>query len=747
MPAKAPSSPQTLTLDRIYGTPDLDGADISLVEWSPDGKFLTYLINRGESVELIGFEVTTGKRRVLFDWARILGPTLSGSLGERNSLGWDAEGEPLPWRVKSFKPLDALSLNYIWSPNGKVMMLAVSGSGPYYLFDLASETLSPKLAIDPAASDVEFSPDGRWLTYVLNYNLFVLDTTNGQSTPLTQAGTDALRYATSDTLGDFPPVGYWWSPDSARLACLVTDESTVPQFAMQVLTSPVGELVRERYPEPGDKVPSMTLVVLTAQGQTWIANGSWQGYYVARVRWLPDSKHLAVQLLNREQNHLVLAIADTDTGQLYPILEERAPTWINLADDLTFLADGKMFLWTSERESYRYLYLYSIDGRQLAQLTSGELASVGVYAVDEKNGAVYFRAYPSPFVDAHLMRVTYRVDGPQVVVGPLERLTRGPGTHAVTFSPDYSYFAEQFSTVTTPPALNLYTRDGTFHAAVEENVVEELAGLLQPVEFPPLLPAAKTGHPSDDMLLCHRIIYPPDMKGGQRYPVIVYVYGGPVSGGSSRAVVNKWVHVPDLWAQMMAGLGFIVYSLDNRGSCEAPRGHRFESAIRYNLGHVELADQLEGVKYLQSLPCVDPARIGVFGGSFGGFMALNCMTRAPEVFKAGVAFAPVTDWSSYDAVYTEQYMGQPRENPEGYRNTAIPAVANDLQEKLLLLHGAADQNVHVHHTFSMVNALVSAGRLVELMMYPGMGHADFFRVTPIAQQLFERITRFFVDHL
>jgi dipeptidyl aminopeptidase/acylaminoacyl peptidase len=237
------------------------------------------------------------------------------------------------------------------------------------------------------------------------------------------------------------------------------------------------------------------------------------------------------------------------------------------------------------------------------------------------------------------------------------------------------------------------------------------------------------------------------MQEGHKYPAIVYLYGGPVPGGSARTVVNKWVHIPDLWAQMMAILGFVVYSLDNRGSCEAPRGHGFERPIWQRFGAVELADQLEGVKYLQTLPFVDGSRIGVFGGSFGGFMALNCLLRAPEIFKTGVAFAPVTDWTGYDAIYTEQYMGQLAENAHGYAGSLLPPVAGRLKGKLLLIHGTADQNVHLHHSFNLVDALVAAGKQIEMMLYPGMTHADFFRISPQGRQLFERITKFFVEHL
>src|SRR5262249_55208323 len=310
-----------------------------------------------------------------------------------------------------------------------------------------------------------------------------------------------------------------------------------------------------------------------------------------------------------------------------------------------------------------------------------------------------------------------------------------------------SHYADFVSTVTTPPVLNLYDSSGKLLKDAEKNESRELTRMLQEVEFPTPLRAAKIGHPSDHLYLCHRILRPVNMRKGQRYPAIVYLHGGPAPGGSARTVVNKWVHVPDLWSQMMAQNGYVVYSIDGRGSCEAPRGHEFESAIAGELGFVEMADQLQGVKYLKSLPFVDPERIGVFGGSFGGFLTLSLLLRHPDVFKAGIAFAPVTDWSVYDATYTERYMGMPTVNVAGYALTSLLQLAPNLRSKLLLLHGTEDQDVHLHHTCNLLAALTSAGKDVELMLYPGMTHVDFFEVSLLGQRLFERITRFIVENL
>jgi len=751
-------SHKKLTPERIHGKPSLGGIGINQVYWSPDGKLLTYLSDTDGKREIWAYDVLTRAKRLLFDssqwssseWAN--DPSLRQTRQVYTSAEVkllsdpDADYAPLRIRLVELGPMDIL--NYEWSPNGKHLLLASSFFGPYVFYDVATGQMSDLLPIHGFAEDVHFSNDGRWISYMLDYNLYALDLLTGATSALTHGGTEELRFATARTYADFLSEGYWWSPDSTRIACLFSDVRNVRKMPVQDLTSKhLGFLMPlERFAQPGQDVPATTLLVLYAGTTTTIDTRPWADYYLTSVTWMPDSRRLALQLLNRNQDHLVLVIADAATGQCHPVLEEFDNAWINRCEDLRFVGSGEYFLWSSERDSYRHFYFYSLDGRQLAQLTSGDCATVQLKGLDVRNQIVYFKAFPAPYVDGHLMRVRYDV-GPQGIrPGPVERLTRLSGDHAVTISPDFAHFADLYQTVLAPPRLDVYRCDGTFIEIVEDNVVKELSEYLLPVEFFQIK-AARIGDPSDNLPLCARMIRPPNMQKGRLYPVIVYVYGGPGSSGRFRTVANTWWHVPDLWLQMMADQGYVIFSVDNRGSCEGPRGHAFETPIFKKLGVVELADQMEGVKYLKSQPFVDSSRIGIIGGSFGGFMVLNAMLRAPGVFRAGVSIAPVTNWLGYDNIYTEQYMKLPNQNDVGYKDTQLPPLAGNLVGKLLLMHGSADVNVHLHHTFNVVQNLVADGKHFELMVYPGKGHLQFFETGEEGRQFYIRIMEFFRNNL
>jgi dipeptidyl-peptidase-4 len=752
------SAKKKLTTERIHGGPSLSGIGINQVYWSPDSKLLTYLCDSDGRRQIWAYEVSTRTKRLLCDsaewgssdWANdpSLMPTRRVYTSAEVKLLADPDSEYAPWRIRLVEvgPMDIL--NYEWSPNGKHWLLAESFLGPYVLYDVATRERSAPLPIPSLAEDVHFSNDGRWISYMLDYNLYVLDLFTNETSALTNGGTEELRFATGRTYGDFLSEGYWWSPDSTRIACLFSDVRRVRQMPVQDLTSKdLGFLSpMERFAHPGQDVPATALFVLNAGMKIWIDTRPWPDYYIASITWMPDSRRLALQLLSRNQDHLVLIIADTITGECHPVLEEFDKAWLNRCDDLTFVGNGDVFLWSSERDSYRHYYFYSLDGRQLAQLTSGDYACVQLKGLDVTNQVVYFKGFPAPYVDGHLMRVRYEIGSQGFRASPVEMLTRFPGDHPVTLSPDFAYFADLYQTALAPPRLDVYRSDGTFVETVQDNVVNELSDYLQPIEFFQIN-AARIGDPSDDLPLCARMIRPSNMQKGKKYPVIVYVYGGPGAGGRFRTVVNTWWHVPDLWLQMMASQGYVIFSVDNRGSCEGPRGHAFETPIFKKLGVVELADQMEGVKYLKSQPFVDPSRIGIIGGSFGGYMVLNAMLRTPGVFKVGVSIAPVSNWQGYDNIYTEQYMKLPTQNDVGYKETQLPPLAGNLEGKLLLIHGSADVNVHLHHTFNVVQQLVANGKNFELMVYPGKGHATLFETGEGGRQLYVRTMDFFRNWL
>jgi len=484
----------------------------------------------------------------------------------------------------------------------------------------------------------------------------------------------------------------------------------------------------ERYPVAGGANPVVrVLVAALSGGEPRVMDiGAETDIYIPRVNWLMDSKHVAIQRLNREQNSLDLLIADAATGSASVALTEKDPYWMNVSDDLYFLKDGKRFLWSSERTGYRHLYLYDLGGKQLAQLTQGEWEVSALDAVDESKGLVYFTATEKSPLERHLYRVGFDGSG-------FARITKAEGAHAVVIAPSSAAFYDTYSNTATPPRQDLYRTDGSSIAAINENKVAELADYhLSPVEF-------LSVKSRDGVLLNASIIKPPNFDARKKYPVLVNTYGGP----HAQVVRNLWGGSTFLWHEMMAQKGYIVFLLDNRGS--AGRGHAFETPLHFRLGAQELSDQRDGVQYLKSLPYVDANRIGIWGWSYGGHMTLHAMFEAGDDFKAGFAGGPVTDWHYYDSIYTERYLGLPQKNAEGYEDSSPAKYAAQLKGKLLIAHGTGDDNVHFANTLTVINDLIDAGKYVEVLAFPGRGHG--VSDPPARRVLMQRVTQFFIDNL
>jgi dipeptidyl-peptidase-4 len=506
------------------------------------------------------------------------------------------------------------------------------------------------------------------------------------------------------------------------------DESKVAKYPLVDFSSPEGDAEEERYPPAGGANPIVRVFVAAVGGGEARAmdTGENVDIYIARVNWLTDSKHLAIQRLNRAQTELHLLIADTASGETRTALTEKDQYWINVSNDLHFLKDGKRFLWSSERSGYRHLYLYDLDGKEEAQLTKGEWEVSAVDAVDEGKGLVYFTGTSKSPLERHLYRVS--LDGSAV-----SRITIHNGTHGVNMAPDASAFVDTYSDVMTPPRQDLAHADGSLLRIINENKVVELA------DYHLVAPQFLTVKTHDGMLLNAWMIKPPDFDASRKYPVLVFTYGGP----HAQVVLNAWGNNTGLWHQEMAQKGYIIFALDNRGS--AGRGHLFEEPIHYRFGAQELSDQRDGVDYLKSLPYVDATRIGIWGWSYGGHLTLHAMFEAGNVFKAGFAGGPVTDWFFYDSIYTERYLGLLPQNAEGYRSSSPLEKAAGLKGKLLIAHGTGDDNVHFANTLSLINELIKHGKYVEVMPFPGRGHG--VSDPPARKVLMNRVTQFFLDNL
>jgi dipeptidyl-peptidase 4 len=735
-----PRPTKSLTVERIYGAPSLGGHTTPGIEWAPDGKRISYLRRESGTVEMWTLDAATGDRKVL-----VKGSVLADVLAPEPTHTIQATGLG---RVEPDK--------YIWSPTGDALLF--TGCGELVLLDLTTmrhKALARGDAgeVQPCDEDPKFSPDGKWISFVRQGNLNVVSVSTGEARQLTTGGSAEILKGELDWL--YPEefdcqTAYWWSPDSSKIAYYEMDERQVTNYPLVDMSSAVGATVYTRFPQAGERNPIVRVgVVPVGGGETvWMdTSEDAQGRptqvrfviddYLPRVVWLADSRRVAIERLNRGQNQLDLLFADASTGASQTILTDTDKYWINVADDLYFFTDNKRFLWSSERSGFRHYYLYDLSGRQLDQLTGGDWTITGNGGfgpggdshptVDEARGYIYFLSNKDELRGTDLYRLALKDKS-------IARITRESGVHDPLIAPNDSAYIDTYSNAITPDRQDLYGIDGARIAVVNENKVPELADYrLSPVEWVDV-------SASDGTKLCASIIRPPDFDASRKYPVLIEVYGGP----QIQTVRDEWHGVNFLWDEMMAEKGYIVFSLDNRGSYF--RGHAFETPVYHQLGKIELEDQLAGVKYLKSLSYVDSSRIGIWGWSYGGTMTLEAMFNAPDVFKAGASVAPVSDWKLYDTAYTERYLGRPQDDPDGYRDSSPVNQAAELRGKLLIAHATGDDNVHFANTSEVINELILAGKYpASLMIFPGRGHG--MQDTPARIQLFQGITEFFLNNL
>lgn len=695
---KKPVTVETVARER----PPQPGAPV----WAPDGQRFVYQEGR----RLWLYDVPARSRRQLLNLEALESAAAKIPAGSRQQ-----------WQNRNVR-----EQNLQWAPSGRELL--VSAGGDLFWFRLEAGGWTQLTATAEAERDPKLSPDGRRVSFRRGHDLYGLELASQRITRLTEDGSDTLWNAQLDWV--YPEelrlgTAHWWSPDSSRIAYLQFDVSREPLYPHADLAPLTPVFEPERYPKAGDPNADVRLgVVAAAGGRTrWMDLGQTRDMLLARVAWLPNSKGVAVQRLNRIQNRLDALVADPVTGASRFILQESDPHWINLADDWRFLKDGAELLWSSERSGFRHLYRYATDGRLLAQLTRGEWETTGVACVDESAGEVFFTASEGGPLERHLYRVG--LDG-----AGMRLLTTAAGTHAVSMPENCAWFLDTHSSLTSPPRRTLHRRDGAEWAVFLE------ADRRIPEEYDLLPTEIVQVKAPDGALLYARLIKPAGFQPGRKYPAVVVVYGGP----HAQSVRNVW---SDLTLdQVLAHRGFVIWQLDNRGS--AGRGHAWETVVHRNLGAKELEDQKTGVEHLLSMGFVDPARVGIHGWSYGGYMTLYSLLNAPELFAAGVAGAPVTDWRHYDTIYTERYMGLPSDNEDGYKRSSPVHHAANLKSKLMLIHCFEDDNVLFQNTFQMAAALERAGKHFQLVIYPIKAHG----VTgPLRKHRDEAIVAFFEEHL
>jgi len=587
-----------------------------------------------------------------------------------------------------------------------------------FLLDMPAAKFTRVTNTPAEEKDAQFSPDGKQVSFVRDNDLYVYDIASGKETRLTTGGSETLLNGTvtwvywEEIMGR-RDIGYWWSQDSKSIAYLQTDVTGVPVSTFVDFEPQDPKLIKQVYPKAGEQNPKVRVGVVgigTAKTQ-WISINDKPYEWLLRVKWLPDSQRLAVETLNRPQTELGLYFADAKTGESKRMLTETDPAWVNVNDDLYFLGDHMHFLWASERDGYMHLYRYNMDGTLANQVTKGDwaIAASGglvfwvhqaVTGIDEKNDWIYFTAMKDSSIERHLYCVHSDGTG-------LTKLTEGAGHHRIAMSPDTHYYFDTFSNIRTLPALELHAADGKLMSTLAAPRPE----LLPPgVVFPELT----TIPTSDGFKMPAQILKPANFDPKKKYPVILYIYGGP----SAPSVHNSWDR-DMLWQNILAANGFVVAVIDNRAATAISK--KLEDTLFENPSASETKDLVDGIRWMKQQPWVDPERFGVYGWSGGGTNTLNVMTRSQEI-KAGIAGAPVTDWHYYDSKWAEALVKMPQTNAKVYNDTSLVKRAGDLHGNLLIIFGTYDDNVHPQNEQAFMNELIAKGKPYHVMIYPMRKH-------------------------
>ena len=701
---------KALTVEDIFGTDQYLPKELRNVQWSQEGDAFTYYEYESSIRRRLikQYDLRTGKLTVLIDSDQV--DVLRPESQEKRFV--------VP--------------NYTPSPTGETILLPSRGDLYLYIIE-SGET--KRLTDDPLEErDPRFSPDGKKIAYLKNHNLVILDLASGLETALTDQGTEDLLIGRFDWVYEEEfdiRTGFFWSPDSRFIAYFELNQTLEPEFPIVDFIPVYNRVQTMRYPKAGGQNGTVQIgVVSINDGKTiWMNTGRETDIYIPRIAWLNDSRHLAIQRLNRDQNRLDLLIGDVTTGESRLILTEEDPEgWVDYVKDWAFLKDNRHLIWPSERSNWNHLYLYDLQGNLIRQLTRGNWDVVKLIHVDETKEVVYFIGTEKSSIERHLYKIG--LDGKE-----FQRLTEEEGWHDIAMSPDGANYLDVFSNITTPPRTALYQSSGRQVKMIESGEIEALKGiLLGKVEFLTIIT-------DDGLELNAFMIKPENFHPEHLYPVLVYTYGGP----SSQRVENSWCMNRTtfyLYHQLMAQKGYIIFCVDNRGT--GLKGNDFKNRVYRNIG-LAVTDEIQGAKYLHTLQYVDSSRIGIWGWSGGGYMTCMAMTKGARYFKVGVAVAPLIDLRNYDTIWIERYMDQPQDNVNGYEESNPITHINQYQGGLLLIHGTADDNVHLSNTMQMAYALQNAGKAFDLMIYPGKLHDIEGYGTQV--HLFHKITDYFLNNL
>jgi dipeptidyl-peptidase 4 len=717
-----------LTVPRIYGSSEFRSQAFGPASWLGDGSFYTTLeeADSDGGQNLVRYGTERGTREVLVA-ARQLIP----------------QGDSVPLRVEE----------YSWSPDrGELLIFTntrpvwrMNTRGDYWVLKLSTGRLRQLGGSDAKPSTLmfaKFSPDGRRVGYVRENNLYVEDLASGTITPLTADGSRTIINGTFDwvyeeELMNYHADGWRWSPDGQSIAYWQLNADRVRDFNLIDNTDSLySQVVPVQYPKAGEANSAARVGMVSASGGStrWLEiSGDPREHYIARMDWAAGSSEVMLQRLNRLQNTNEVMLGNARTGTVRTVLVERDSAWLNVVDEVTWLDGGKRFTWVSERDGWKHIYVASRDGRSLRLVTRGAFDVLKVVGIDEKGGWAYYIASPEQPSQRYLFRS--RLDGK----GSPERLTPRieSGTHVYDQAPNFRYALENYSSFGEPPLIRLVRLPSheVIRTLVDNAALRARVGRLRrgTVEFFNI--RAEDGSPMPAYLM-----KPADFDSTRKYPLLFHVYGGP--GNST--VDDAWGGYY-LWHLMLTQRGYLVASVDNRGT-PVPLGRAWRKAVYRQLGVVETRDQATAARTLAQRPYVDGARIGSWGWSYGGFMSLNSLFQHPDLYRTGVVVSPVTHWALYDNVYTERFNGLPSDNKAGYDRGSPLTYVGGLQGNLLLIHGGGDDNVHFQNSEMLINALVAANKPFTMMEYPNRTHC-ICQGRNTQAHLFELITRYLDQNL
>ncbi len=705
---------KNITLEDIWAKGTFHSQSVQNINWMKDGAFYT----ASENGKIVKHQVTDGAAvETLFDQA----------VGVEN-LGKKLEME-----------------DYALSSDEQKILISAEGEPIYrrsskeenYVYDLKTKKIA-QLSKGGKQMFATFSPDGSKVAFVRLNNLYMVDlatmtekqiTTDGKWNHIINGACDWV-YEEEFSFAK----AFQWSPDSKKIAFYTFDETKVPEYNMQTWGKLYPTDYKYKYPKAGEPNSIVTISIfnLTDSKTTKVDIGKETDQYIPRIRWTNDANVLSLNRLNRLQNKMEILHADANTGKTSVILTEESKTYVdveNFADDVYYLADNKSFVMSSEKDGFKHLYQYDMTGKLIRQITTGNWEVADFYGIDEKSKTLYFTSMEMSNIERQLFSIS--LDGKMK-----NQLTTEKGMNSANFSKDFKYYILQNSTANTPLKVSLHKAPtGQLVKVLEDN-----AALSKKMEEYNIAPKEfMTIKTSENVELNAWMIKPTDFDPKKKYPVFMFLYGGP----GSQQVLNQFDGSNFMWFQHLAQKGYIVACVDNRGT--GGKGADFKKSTYLNLGKLEVKDQIEAAKYWGSLPYVDKGRIGIFGWSYGGYMSSNCLFQGADYFKAAIAVAPVTNWRFYDTIYTERFQRTPQENATGYDENSPVTHASKLKGNFLLVHGTGDDNVHFQNSISLEDALIKANKQFQSFYYPNRNHGIYGGVTRL--HLYTMMTGFLEKNL